>query len=327
MAEAPDDATGRKTARVAIVISGRGSNMASLLYASRLDGAPYEVVLVASNTPDAEGLRLAEGEGVPTWAESHRGLERAEFDARLSAALEAADADYVALAGYMRLLSDGFVERWAGRIVNIHPSLLPKYKGLDTHARAIEAGDSHGGCSVHVVTPALDDGPVLAQLPVAIRPDDTADTLAGRVLRAEHQLYPRALADYVSRPFRSDWLLERVGELALTLPEAEFATSHGSPAWRTKKGKFFAHFADRHHGHERIALLVKTSGEDEMAALIDADAESYHRPAYYGASGWIGLRIDRADLDWAHVEDWLAKSWRRCAPKSLTKLMDAADAF
>ena len=314
-------------ARVAVLISGRGSNMAALLYAAKIEDCPYEIVLVAANDPDAGGLKLAEAEGVPTWSRSHKGMDRAAFDDLLHDAISAAGAEYVALAGYMRLLSDGFVERWEGRMLNIHPSLLPKYKGLRTHARALEAGDEAGGCSVHIVTPELDDGPVLAQVPVAIVPGDTPETLAARVLFAEHQLYPQALASYVSRYRDPKWLLEQVAARALALPEAEAADSHGAPAFRTKKGKFFAHFSDNHHGEKRIALLVKTSGPDEMNTLIEADPATYHRPAYYGASGWIGVRLDRKNLDWAHVEEWLRKSWRLTAPKRLTKLMDAAEEF
>ena len=185
--------------KVAALISGRGSNMAALLYASRLPDCPYELVLVAANDPEAAGLAFAEAEGVRTWAHSHRGLKREAFDELINQAARDAGAEYLALAGYMRLLSPAFVERWRGRILNIHPSLLPKYKGLNTHARAIEARDSHAGCSVHVVTPELDDGPVLGQIEVAIADGDTPDSLAARVISAEHQLYPRVLADYVRR--------------------------------------------------------------------------------------------------------------------------------
>lgn len=185
-------------ARVAVLISGRGSNMAALLYASRMPGCPYEIVLVAANDPAAAGLRLAAAEGLPTFAHSHAGMTRAAFDAILDDAIHTAGASHIALAGYMRLLSAGFVERRAGRIINIHPSLLPAYKGLDTHARAIAAGDRVAGCSVHLVTAALDDGPVLARAEVAVLPDDTPASLAARVLIAEHQLYPRILASWVA---------------------------------------------------------------------------------------------------------------------------------
>ena len=186
-------------AKVGILISGRGSNMAALVYASKMPGCPFEIVLVASNDPEAEGLEFARAEGIATFALSHRRMKRAEFDALIDAEIRKAGADYVALAGYMRLLSPEFVGRWEGRMLNIHPSLLPKYKGLHTHERALEAGDSHGGCSVHIVTAELDDGPVLGQTQVAILPGDTADSLAARVLIAEHQLYSRTLADYVTR--------------------------------------------------------------------------------------------------------------------------------
>ena len=184
-------------ARVAVLISGTGSNMAALLYASRLPACPYEVVLVASNNPAAGGLGLAEAEGIATVALPHQGMAKVEHEAAMDAALRGAGAEFVALAGYMRVLSRAFVGRWQGRMLNIHPSLLPAYKGLDTHARALAAGDARAGCSVHVVTPELDDGPVLGQIEVAVLPGDTAATLAARVLIAEHQLYPRVLAGFV----------------------------------------------------------------------------------------------------------------------------------
>lgn len=186
-------------ARVAVLISGSGTNMAALLYASRANDCPYEIVLVAANDPDAKGLRLAQAEGVETFALSHKGMKRAEHDAAMDAAIRAAGAEWVALAGYMRILTGQFVAKWEGRMVNIHPSLLPKYTGLHTHERAIEAGDSHGGVTVHLVTAELDDGPILGQTQVAIMPDDTADSLAARVLIAEHQLYSRCLARLVTQ--------------------------------------------------------------------------------------------------------------------------------
>ncbi|ATE64895.1 phosphoribosylglycinamide formyltransferase [Rhizorhabdus dicambivorans] len=187
----------KQKAPLAILISGRGSNMASLLEAARAADCPYEVVLVASNNPDAPGLAFARDAGIATFAHSHKGLARADFDAIIDAELRKAGARYVALAGYMRILSEGFVAGWAGRMVNIHPSLLPLYKGLDTHGRAIAAGDAEGGCSVHLVTAELDDGEVIAQARVPIRPGDTAETLADRVLIEEHRLYPEALAAYI----------------------------------------------------------------------------------------------------------------------------------
>jgi phosphoribosylglycinamide formyltransferase-1 len=227
------------------------------------------------------------------------------------------------------VLTEGFVDRWAGRMLNTHPSLLPKYKGLHTHERAIEAGDTHGGCSVHVVTAELDGGPLLGQVPVHILPDDTPESLSARVLMAEYQLYPRMLADYVSRPYRADWLLDRVRELALALPEAEQRDSHGSPGWRTggKSGKFFAYFADQHHGSEHVALIVKTDGPDELNALVELHPETYFRPQYYGAAGWIGIILNRPGLDWDQVADWLHRSWRAVAPARLTRLLNAADEF
>ena len=185
--------------RVACLLSGNGTTMSALLFHSRLPDCPYEIALVASNAPDAPGLAIARAEGIATFAHDHRGMEREAHEAIMDRALRDAGADYIALCGYMRILTAGFVEGWQGRMVNTHPSLLPKYKGLDTHARAIAAGDAFGGCSVHVVTPELDGGPLLGQLAVAILPDDTPDALSRRVLLAEYQLYPRMLADYVAR--------------------------------------------------------------------------------------------------------------------------------
>ncbi len=317
-------------AKIAVFISGAGTNMAALLYASQLTDAPFEIVLVASNIPDAQGLSLAALEGIATFAHPHSGHSRADHDAAMEAAVDAAGAQYIVLAGYMRILSDAFVDRWAGRILNIHPSLLPRYKGLDTYARAIAAGDSHAGASVHVVTPELDAGAVLAQARVAIAPDDTPDSLAARVRIAEHQLYPRAVADYVSRGFDPDYLYGRVRDLALALPEAHERESHGAPGFRVgteKSGKFFAHFSDQHHGTPHIAVLVKTSGMDELLDLTEAQPEVYFKPAYYGASGWVGLILNRPDLDWSHVEEWIGRSWRSVAPARLTRLHDAADMF
>ena len=316
-------------ARVACLLSGNGTTMSALLFASRLPDCPYEIVLVASNVPDAPGLRIAEAESVATFAQDHRGMKRAEHDAIMDAALRDAGADYLALCGYMRILTDDFVASWEGRMINTHPSLLPRYKGLDTHQRAIDAGDSFGGCTVHVVTPELDGGPVLGQVPVAILPGDTAETLARRVILAEYQLYPRMLSDYVARPYRADWLLERVRAIALALPETEERESHGSPGWRSrgKSGKYFAHFNDRHHGSPHVALLVKTSGVDEMAALVERDPETYFRPAYYGASGWVGIILDRPGVDWDHVSDWLERSWCSIAPARLAGLRRTADEF
>jgi phosphoribosylglycinamide formyltransferase-1 len=317
-------------ARIAILISGAGTNMAALVYASRIAPCPYEVVLVASNDPEAAGLALAEAEGIATFALPHKGMTREVHDAAMEAAVLTAGADYIVLAGYMRILSDAFAARWAGQMLNIHPSLLPLYKGLDTHARALAAGDSHGGASVHLVTPELDAGEVLAQVRLPIVPGDTPATLAERVKLAEHQLYPRAVAEYVSRWQNPTWLLDQLRTRALALPETCEQESFGSAGFRVgagKSGKYFAYFSDRPYGHERIALLVKTSGMDELHALVEDQPETYFKPAFYGASGWVGLILDRPDLDWSDIDAWLERSWRAVAPKRLTRLMSIADEF
>ena len=313
-------------ARVAVLLSGNGTTMSSLLFHSRLPDCPYEIVLVASNVPDARGLKIAEAEGIATFAHSHKGMEREAHEALIDQALREAGAEYIALAGYMRVLTARFVDRWAGRMVNTHPSLLPKYKGLDTHQRAIEAGESHGGCSVHVVVPELDAGPLLGQVPVRILPDDTPESLAARVLMAEYQLYPRMLSDYVARERSPEWLTAQVRERALALPETDEVSSHGMPCFGVTKGKKFAYVSLDHHGDGKTALLVKISGPDEQAQLIDMDPERYYRPAYFG-DGWIAIRLDLGDTDWDAIADRLQRSWRSVAPKRLTGLLDAADAF
>jgi phosphoribosylglycinamide formyltransferase-1 len=185
----------RDTRRVAILISGRGSNMRALV-----EGAQsYRVVLVASNKPQAAGLDWARAHGLETWAADSKGVGREEYDRILCEVLEEHRVGTIALAGFMRILSPWFVGRWAGRIVNIHPSLLPKYRGLDTHARALEAGDRVSGCSVHIVTEQLDAGDVLGQAEVTVEPSDTPQTLEQRVLAAEHRLYPQVLNEFVLR--------------------------------------------------------------------------------------------------------------------------------
>jgi formyltetrahydrofolate-dependent phosphoribosylglycinamide formyltransferase len=181
--------------RVAILISGRGSNMMSLV--EQADG--YEVALVASDKPDAAGISWASERGLPVWALSPKGIGKPAYEGQLDAAIRQSGAEIIALAGYMRLISDDFVAAWRGKILNIHPSLLPKYKGLDTHARAIGAGDTEAGCSVHIVTEELDGGEVLGQARVPILSGDTPDSLAERVLTEEHRLYPRVLADFAAR--------------------------------------------------------------------------------------------------------------------------------
>lgn len=181
--------------RAAVLISGRGSNMAALVAASRDPAYPVEFVLVLSNRGQAPGIALAASLGVPSAVVSQRlfGNDRAAHEAAIDAALVAADVEIVCLAGYMRLLTPFLVERWAGRMLNIHPSLLPAFPGLETHARALAAGVRLHGCTVHLVTQAMDEGPILAQAAVPVLPGDTEDTLAARVLVQEHLLYPLAL--------------------------------------------------------------------------------------------------------------------------------------
>lgn len=181
--------------RVAILISGRGSNMVSLIEAAREPDYPAEIVLVLSNRPDAAGLDRARAAGIPARAIDHKAYpDRAHFDAALQAELEGAGIELIVLAGFMRILTDAFVEAWAGRMINIHPSLLPLFKGTHTHERALEAGVRLHGCTVHYVVPELDAGPIVAQAAVPVLPDDDADTLSARVIVQEHRLYPAALA-------------------------------------------------------------------------------------------------------------------------------------
>lgn len=184
--------------RVAILISGGGSNMAALIDAAASGDAPHEIVLVLSNDPEAGGLAVARSKGIAAVAVDHRlfGKDRTAHEMAIQAELDRANVKVIALAGYMRILTPWLVGRWAGRMLNIHPSLLPKYPGLDTHARAIAAGDAEAGCTIHIVTDGVDEGPILAQSAVPIVPGDTPASLAQRVLQAEHALYPRALADF-----------------------------------------------------------------------------------------------------------------------------------
>ena len=181
-------------ARVSVLISGGGSNLQALLDAARTPDYPAEVVQVISNRPDAGGLQRAEDAGVPARVIDHRAFEgRAAFDAALDAALREAAPDYVCLAGFMRILTPSFVEGWRGRMLNIHPSLLPLFKGIHVHRQALKAGVRVTGCTVHLVTPELDDGPILGQAAVPVLPGDTEQALADRVLLQEHRLYPLAL--------------------------------------------------------------------------------------------------------------------------------------
>ena len=184
----------RKT-RVAVLISGRGSNMVALIEAAKDPAYPAEIVLVLSNRPDAAGLARATASGIPARAIDHTGFrDRASFDAALDAELRAADIDLVCLAGFMRIFTPDFVAGWAGRMLNIHPSLLPLFKGTHTHAQALEAGVRLHGCTVHFVVPELDAGPIVAQAAIPVREGDDPDSLADRVIVEERRLYPAVLA-------------------------------------------------------------------------------------------------------------------------------------
>jgi phosphoribosylglycinamide formyltransferase 1 len=183
-------------ARLGILISGRGSNMEALLKAAADPAWPCLPVLVLANRPEAGGLAIARENGVEAVAVDHKpfGKDREAFERAVDAKLKRAGVELVALAGFMRVLTPWFVNEWAGRLINIHPSLLPKYPGVDTHARALAAGDTNAGCTVHQVTAGVDEGPAIGSAEVDIHQGDTADTLAARVLKAEHLLYPRCIA-------------------------------------------------------------------------------------------------------------------------------------
>lgn len=311
-----------RRSRLAILISGRGSNMAALIYASKNERCPYEPVLVTGNKPKAPGLDLAEAEGVDT---ARLDGKASDFWDRLDETLRDHRVDMIALAGFMRIIPDDFIKRWEGKIVNIHPSLLPKYKGIGTHQAALDAGDRSTGATVHLVIPELDSGEILGQVEVAIVPGDTAQSIADRVLIAEHQLYPRVMSDYLSRTSDPEWLLEKVRGLALSLDEAIEKESHGTPGFLIEKGKFFAYFSSDFYG-DGPALMVKTSGEDEQTALIEQDPDLYFWPKYLGASGWIAIRLG-SETDWSHVADWLQRSWIEVAPARLAKLHKIAAEF
>jgi phosphoribosylglycinamide formyltransferase-1 len=181
--------------RVAILISGRGSNMAALIEGARTDNFPAEIALVISNKPDAGGLALAKSSGIATLAIDSKpfGKDRAAFEAAMQAALDQHRIDLICLGGFMRLLTNDFVNRWMGRMLNIHPSLLPSFRGLDPHGQALRAGVKISGATVHFVTPEMDAGPIVMQGAVTVRDDDTAESLAARVLEIEHRIYPAAL--------------------------------------------------------------------------------------------------------------------------------------
>ncbi len=181
--------------RVAVLISGRGSNMVALIDAAKAADFPAEIVLVISNRPDAPGLARASDAGIPTIVVDHAGFaqDRERFERALDAELRAHQIDLVCLAGFMRMLTPWFVARWSGRLLNIHPALLPDFKGLNTHRRALAAGVKQHGATVHFVVPEMDSGPVIAQEAVPVLDGDTEETLAARVLAAEHRIYPQAL--------------------------------------------------------------------------------------------------------------------------------------
>jgi phosphoribosylglycinamide formyltransferase-1 len=181
--------------RVAVLISGRGSNMTALIAAAKRADYPAEIALVVSNRPDAGGLATAQHEGIATEVVDHKpfGKDRAAFENAIQAVLERHRIDIVCLAGFMRILTGDFVNRWYGRMLNIHPALLPAFKGLDTHRRALDAGVAEHGATVHLVVPDMDAGPILLQGSVIVRPGDTETDLAARVLAVEHRIYPEAL--------------------------------------------------------------------------------------------------------------------------------------
>ena len=191
-----------RKARVAVLVSGRGSNMQALVRAAQAPGYPAEIALVLSHNPDAPGIAWAKEARLPIRVVDHRPYagEREAHEKKVDAALRAAAIDCVALAGWMRLFTPWFVEAWRGRMLNIHPSLLPAFPGLHTHRRALETGAKLHGCTVHLVTEAVDDGPILGQAAVPVLPGDDEDALAARVLAAEHRLYPAALAAFLGRP-------------------------------------------------------------------------------------------------------------------------------
>lgn len=193
--------------RTAILISGRGSNMASLIAASKAADFPADIALVLSNKPDAPGLATAKAQGIATAAVDHKIYAgREAFEASLQKMLEAHRIDFICLAGFMRILTPSFVLRWEGRLINIHPSLLPSYKGLHTHERALADGVKLHGCSVHYVVAEMDAGPIIAQAAVSVLDDDTPDTLAARVLEQEHVIYPLGLRLAASGALKIDGL-------------------------------------------------------------------------------------------------------------------------
>jgi phosphoribosylglycinamide formyltransferase 1 len=210
--------------RIAILISGRGSNMMSLVEAARAPDFPAEIVVVISNRPDAAGLDWAKAQGIPALGLDHKRYEsRAHFEGQLQSVLTTSQVDLVCLAGFMRLMTADFVGKWYNRMLNIHPALLPSFKGLETHQRALDAGVKIAGCTVHLVRPEMDEGPILGQAAVPIRQGDTPVTLAARVLAAEHKLYPHVVRLYASGQIKVDgdkvkYIVEPNSEITLFSP-------------------------------------------------------------------------------------------------------------
>lgn len=210
--------------KLGCLISGRGSNLQALIDACAAPGFPAEIGLVISNKPDVQGLARAAKAGIPTQVIRHSEFpDRAAFDTALDAALRAAGVEIVCLAGFMRLLTPAFVTGWGDKIVNIHPSLLPAFKGLDTHKRALASGARFAGCTVHIVRPAMDEGPILVQAAVPILDSDSEDTLAARILAAEHQAYPQAVRLLAEGRVRVDGLRCQID--APTQTDAQFNPS------------------------------------------------------------------------------------------------------
>lgn len=200
--------------RTVILISGRGSNMNVLIEAAKAEDYPAEVALVISNKKDAPGLKLAQKSGISTLVIEQKGKDKTSFEADLQTALLQNNISFICLAGFMRILSADFLDQWEGRIINIHPSLLPEYPGLDTHKRALEAKCTTHGCSVHYVTADVDAGELIAQMRISVKPDDTEETLAARVLEAEHRLYPKALKLVIERLARNAGISPRAKKSA-----------------------------------------------------------------------------------------------------------------
>ena len=267
--------------RVGILLSGRGSNMAALLQAARDPTFPAEPVLVLSNRAGAGGLDLARAAGIAAEAVPHRGLSRPEHEALMDAALRAHGVEVVCLAGYMRLLTPLLVDRWSGRMLNIHPSLLPAFPGLHTHERALAAGVKLHGCTVHLVTETMDEGPVLAQAAVPVLPGDTPDTLAVRVLQQEHLLYPAALRAFVTgrpTPAGPADALRNPGGLTAGSGGIELLHRHGAPG-RVHADRPACH--DRGHGAFANPPVVdhRSNGRDRRSGSVRSTPPGSGPPA------------------------------------------------